>query len=214
MRTEFSRDGKFSLIFDSSQLSKGLRASKRSPRNSGYLVECSGAVGKDDVLQVIDQLDNINTFPSEVIGTNNLNYTCISPHTSSAITRPITGANWNTMWIQKGSDGIAWVIGTSYKDGINDGYPYPQLFVFTNVIIVCGETGIFEWNGVNLVRKLTVSTGDIWNAIEFGEYIYMSNNIVSVVRDPLSKVYSITNDLPVVGAMCNYNGQVIIGDIR
>lgn len=213
MRAEFSRDGSFSLMIDSAQLSKGLRPSKRSPRNSGYLVECSGAVGKDDILQVIDQLTIINTVPSEVIGTDLLNYTCIAPHSSSDITKPITGANWATVWIQKGSAGIAWVTGTSYKDGINDGFPYPQIFVLTNIIIVCGQTGIFEWDGSKVVRKLTVTAGNVWSVTEFGDYIYMSNGVVSVVRSALDKTYSINTDLPIAGTICNYNGQVIVGNI-
>ena len=214
MRAEFSRDGSFSLMIDSVQLSKGLRPSKRSPRNSGYLVECSGAIGKDDVLQVIDQLTNINTTPSEVIGTDNLNYTCIAPHTSADITKPITGADWATVWIQKGSAGIVWATGTAYKDGINDGFPYPQLFVLTNMIIVCGQTGIFEWDGAKVVRKLTVTAGSTFSATDFSDYVYMSNGTVSVIRDAATKTYSITTALPVAGAICNYNGQIIIGSPR
>lgn len=106
-----------------------------------------------------------------------------------------------------------WVTGTSYKDGINDGFPYPQIFVFPSVFIVCGETGIFEWDGSKVVRKLTVTAWSIWSAVEFGDFIYLSNNKVAVIRSALDKTYSITTDLPIVGTICNYNGQVIVGNI-
>lgn len=190
----------------------GLRPSKRMPRNTGSLITCKGAVGRDGVLQSIDQLTGINVLPSEIIGTDTLNYTCIAPHTAAPATRPITGANWATVWIQKGSAGIVWGDGTTYADGINDGFPYPQIFVFPNVIIVCGETGIFEWDGSKVVRKLTVTAGITWSAVEFGDFIYMSNCTVAVTRDPSSKVYSVSSTLPAAGAICNFNGQVILGD--
>ena len=79
----------FSVTIDTSKLSKGLRPSKRMPRNSGFLVECKGAVGRDNVLQTLDELTRIDT---------------------SVIT---------------------------------DAYPYPQIFVFTNLIIVCSQTKIY-----------------------------------------------------------------------
>jgi len=51
---------------------------------------------------------------SEVIGSDAKNYTCIMPHVAAAINQPITGANWATYWVQKGSAGAAWVLGTTY----------------------------------------------------------------------------------------------------
>lgn len=212
MSLSVSKNGSFSYNISSDKLQQGLRRTKRNPRNSDFLTTCSGAVGRDGVLQSIDQLTGINVLPSEIIGTDTLNYTCIAPHTAAPITYPITGANWADVWIQKGSEGITWVDGTTYLDGINDGFPYPQIFVFPNVIIVCGETGIFEWDGSKVVRKLTVTAGYTWYAVEFGDFIYMSNGTVAVTRDPSSKVYSVSSVLPAAGAMCNFNGQVILGD--
>jgi hypothetical protein len=52
--------------------------------------------------------------PSEVVGTDTLNYTCIRDHTSSSSDRPITGANWKFYWEQSGAAGIPWVTATSY----------------------------------------------------------------------------------------------------
>ena len=53
-------DGSFTITMDAGDLSKGMRKSKRYPRNSKRLVECKGAVGYDGVLQVLDDLtDNV-----------------------------------------------------------------------------------------------------------------------------------------------------------
>lgn len=149
--------GEFSITLDSSKLSKGLRPSKRMPRNSSFLVECKGAMGKDGVLQVMDQLTRMDT------------------------------------------------------DTITDPFPYPQIFVFTNLIIVCGKTKIYEWVAGALVLKLTVTTGSTWSAVDFYDYVYMSNGVVAVIRDAETKLYSITTDQPTAQAICNFNGQVLIG---
>lgn len=147
----------FSITIDASQLSKGLRPSKRMPRNSGYLVECSGMVGRDNVLQALDELTRIDT-------------------------------------------GV-----------ITDVFPFPQLFTFTNLIIICSSTKIYELVGGSLVEKLTVTAGNIWSAVDLYDFIYMSNGNVAVLRDPGSKVYSITANQPKAMALCNFNGQILAG---
>ena len=64
---------------------------------------------------------------------------------------------------------------------ITDPFPYPQIFVFTNLIIVCGETDIYEIVNGSLVHKLgPVAAGTLWTAADFGESIYMSNGKVAV----------------------------------
>lgn len=151
-----SKGGRFSHVISTSQLSKGLRRSKRDPRNSGFMVTCSGAVGRDGVLQVLDELTRLGT-------------------------------------------------------DIDEGFPFPQLFVFTNMIIVCGQTKIYEWNGSSLDLKLTVTAGFVWKAVDFFDYVYMSNQRVAVIRDAGSKVYSETSDLPTARAICDFNGQVLVG---
>jgi len=159
MPISFGRDNSFALTITSGQLSKGLRPSKRVPRNSGFLVQCNGSVGRDGVLQVIDQLTRLAT---------------------AAITDP---------------------------------FPYPQIFVFTNMIIVCGETKIYEWVADALVEKLTVAAGDTWSAVDFHNYVYMSNGEVAVIRDAMDKVYKVVSDLPVAQAICNFNGQIVAGGL-
>ena len=147
---------KFTFTIKSSKLSKGLRPSKRMPRDSKFLVTCLGAVGRDDVLQVIDQFTRLGT-------------------------------------------------------GDTDSFPYPQLFVFTNMIIVCTQTKIYEWVNSALALKLTVSAGSTWVAMDFYDYVYLSNGNVAVTRDSGTKVYSTTTNLPTAMAALNFNGQVMLG---
>jgi len=149
--------GEFSITIGSQELSRGLRPSKRVPRNSRYLVECQGAVGRDGVLQVIDELTRIATT------------------------------------------------------AITDAFPFPQIFVFTNVIIVCSQTVIYEWVAGAPVLKLTVAAGSTWSAMDAYDYVYMSNGKVAVTRDAISKVYSVTTTLPTAASICNFQGQVLVG---
>ena len=147
---------RFEIAIGAKNLARGLRPSKRIPRNSQSLITCNGAIGKDGTLSALDELTSIDT---------------------SAIT---------------------------------DGFPYPQLFVLTNLVIVCSQTKIYEWTD-SLVEKLTVTGGTPWSVVAFNDYVYMSNGAVAVIRDPDTKKYSVTNDLPIAGSMVNNNGQVVVG---
>ena len=147
----------FTFTITADQLTRGLRPSKRAPRDSKYLVESKGAIGRDGVLSAIDELSRMDT-----------------------------------------SD-------------ITDAFPFPQLFVFTNMVIVCSSTKIYEWVSGALVLKLTTTGKSTWSAVDFYDYIYMSNGAVAVVRDSASGEYSVDSDLPTANSILNYNGQVVIG---
>jgi hypothetical protein len=54
------------------------------------------------------------TASSEVTGTDSEIYTCIKDHTSSTATKPITGANWTSFWVKRGTTGGVWADVTSY----------------------------------------------------------------------------------------------------
>jgi len=154
--------GRFSITLDSTSrtgnLARGLRPSKKMPRNSGgFLVECAGCVGRDGVLSALDEFERLETT------------------------------------------------------SITDAFPYPQLFLFTRVIIICSSTKIYEWVSSALVEKIEVSAGSTWVALDFNDYIYLSNGNAAVVRDSGDKTYSETTDLPTAMAACNFNGQVILG---
>lgn len=112
-----------------------------------------------------------------------------------------------------GYDGVLQVIDEITRlatDLITDGHPYPQIFVFHSMIIICGETDIYEWVDGALVHKITVTAGEPWTAVAFYDYVYMSNDTNVVIRDAGSKEYSLSYDLPVNIAACNFNGQVLI----
>ena len=148
----------FTFTISSDQLTRGLRPSKRAPRDSKFLVESKGAIGQDGVLCAIDQL-----------------------------TRTATAE-------------------------VTDTFPFPQLFVFTNLIIVCGRVKIYELTSGALSLKYTASTsGSTWTAVDFYDYVYLSNGREAVVRNPDTGVYSLSSTLPKAMSICNFNGQVIVG---
>lgn len=94
---------------------------------------------------------------------------------------------------------------------ITDSFPYPQLFVLANRILVCGETKIYEYNG-SLTLKITASSsGDIWKAVDFFDYIYLTNGSVVIIRDSKDGTWAESTDYPVASAVCNFNGQVLLG---
>ena len=154
------KSGQFVHEILENELSKGLRPTSNSPRNTGFLSDATGAFGREGVLRAIEDIsgDRIDT---------------------SVIT---------------------------------DGFPYPQLFTFPNFIIVCGQTAIYEWSGLALTSKISgLSAGNIWSAEAFSDFIYLSNGKVAVYRDPNTGDYSTTTDYPTCEAICNFNGQVIVG---
>ena len=152
------KDGSFSFKIPAAELSRGLRPSRHSPRNTKFLAESNGAIGIDGVLQSISDL--------------------------------------NEALVDTGA--------------ITDGFPYPQIFVFTNMTVVCGETDIYELVAGALVHQLNVAAGFTWYAVDFYNFLYLSNGRVAVIRD-LGGTYAITTDLPIASGICNFNGQVMIG---
>ena len=147
----------FSITINPKELSKGLRHSKRVPRNTKLLISCIGAVGKDGVLSALDEISRIDT------------------------------------------------------SSITDSFPYPQIFVLTNMIIICSSTKIYELVDGELVLRLTTTAGSSWTVVGYFNYVYMSNGIVSVTRNPDTGVYTETSDLPTAQSILDFNGQVMIG---
>lgn len=95
---------------------------------------------------------------------------------------------------------------------ITDGFPFPQFLPLVNVMIVCGLKKIYEWDGSSLTLMYTAAeAGGLWTAADFRDYVYMSNGKIAVVRNPESKVYSLSSTLPSSTSICNFNSQVIIG---
>ena len=145
--------------FQINTIAKGLRPSKRAIRNSGFLVDCIGAVGRDAVLQVIDQLTSIDT---------------------SALTVS---------------------------------FPYPQLFIMSDVTIVCTSNTIYELVSNALVQKITgLTVGDLWSCAEWKGFVVLNNGQVTVTRGAQSKTYAVDTRIPVGTCVANYNNaRLFIG---
>jgi hypothetical protein len=60
-RYYYGLDERFTLSLDASDLAKGLRPSKRNPRNTPYAIVCDGAVGRDGVLSRLEELTRVDT---------------------------------------------------------------------------------------------------------------------------------------------------------
>jgi len=91
-------------------------------------------------------------------------------------------------------------------------FPYPQLFVFSDVVVVCTETALYEYVSPVLTLKIGgLTAGTTWDALDFKTYLYFTNGKVAVIKSPTTGDYSITTDLPFATCCCDYNGQVLIG---
>ena len=160
--------GNFTFVIPPEDLARGLRPTRSSPRNIKFLTECNGAVGIDNVLQGLKDL-NLD----HLVNTSTLTYI----------------------------------------------FPYPLLFVFTNMILICTQTQIYEYTHSSpgtLTLKITVAPGILWSAVEYFDYIYMSNCTAAVVRHPEDGSWEEIGSeaLPPARAMCNYNGQIVISPCK
>jgi len=96
---------------------------------------------------------------------------------------------------------------------ITDGFPYPQIFMLSNLILICGKTKLYEWVNSALVEKITVTAGNPWTVIESYDQLYLSNGVVAVERRAGDKVYALRADLPKAEALFNYGGQILAGGL-
>ena len=95
---------------------------------------------------------------------------------------------------------------------ITDPFPYPQIFILSNYVLVCDSTKIYDYSSGSLVLAYTASqAGSTWKAIDFIEYIVMTNNDITVIRTATTGAFTENTSLPEASAICNYNNQVLIG---
>lgn len=69
---------------------------------------------KEVFLWTVEWVTKTLSASNQVTGTDGSVYTCIRSHTSAASNKPVTGANWSTVWRKTGSTGGVWTTGTSY----------------------------------------------------------------------------------------------------
>ncbi len=95
-------------------------------------------------------------------------------------------------------------------------FPYPQLFVASDFILIATETALYELTDTegpgNLTAKITGLTAGIpWTCLDLKGYLYFTNGKVAVTRNSKSGVYTVDSTVPFASAACNFNGQVILG---
>ena len=101
-------------------------------------------------------------------------------------------------------------------------FPYPQIFVFSDCIIVCGPTEIYEYiksNDYYIPNIFSLKLYDIpeystWEAVDFKTYIYLTNGKMVVTKSATTGEYSLKfgrDSLPAALSVCNYQGQVLLG---
>ena len=99
----------------------------------------------------------------------------------------------------------------SLPAGITFVFPYPQLKVLSDLILLCNDNQIWEWNGSVWVSKISgLSVGTTWTHVDRKQYVILSNMRVTVERSPVTLAYSVNGDLP-FGSYGDYNGQLSVG---
>ena len=108
----------------------------RLMRGKDYKVEAITGKGREDDVEILGYkikvqatiqnlpsnfLDNDQYYfriafkeESQVIGTDTNNYYCIQDHIGTSDKRPITGFDWEGVWMLGGSRGLTWQNGASY----------------------------------------------------------------------------------------------------
>lgn len=103
-------------------------------------------------------------------------------------------------------------------------FPYPQLFVFSDVIVVCTPTDIYEYENNVLTHKIgPVTEGIPWSALDFKTYLFLTNGQVAVEKSPYAGqeyyvnalkqnvVMGLEEALPFAACACDFNGRVFLG---
>ena len=93
-------------------------------------------------------------------------------------------------------------------------FPYPQLFVLGDIIVVCTAQQIYEYDatGDTFTSKISgLSLGNTWDLVDFKSFILLMNGVVAVTKDPETGDYAVDSTLPPGNCICNFNGQVLLG---
>lgn len=96
---------------------------------------------------------------------------------------------------------------------IKSDFPFPQIFTLEKYVVVCNRTTVLELVEASLVLKATVTGGELWSIASSHDFLYLSNGVVSLVRNPLNGEYESTT-APVCSAILNFNGQIVCGNLK
>ena len=90
-------------------------------------------------------------------------------------------------------------------------FPYPQLFVLNDVIVVTGPTSFYEYDGSNLTLKIDGLTEvGPWTVLDYKVFLYFSNGSTVVIKNPANGSYQVSYDYPASVAACDFHGQALI----
>ena len=84
--------------------------------------------------------------PSEVIGTDGFNYSCILSHKADNSNKPITGANYDLYWKKNGIDGILWALDSIYKRN------FMVRFKIDSNNFIYFEYNLWQFNNIELIE--------------------------------------------------------------
>lgn len=97
---------------------------------------------------------------------------------------------------------------------LGETFPYPQIHVGQNHVVVFGESTIWEHQDGSFVQQLSgLTPGSIWTVADFNDYLLAANGEQIVKRDANTHAWSIVDDdnLPVSYVVAAVNGQLIVG---
>jgi len=106
---------------------------------------------------------------------------------------------------------------TNPLSGVSDDWPFPQLFLGQDVRVLATATAIYELTNWTLgAAKLTVTENERWELIDFGSHIILTNGTKLCIRDYAGAWTSnnYTTNIPRFSTGCNFNGQVVAGNIK
>ena len=111
-------------------------------------------------------------------------------------------------------------------------FPFPQVFVGREMILIAYEDSIKEYNALtgeetefNLfsytdgTTPATITSNDLWHWVDLGKLFYMTNGISTVFRDNTNydyenpSVVKVCSDV-VFGTLCAWRGRMIAGGIK
>ncbi len=98
---------------------------------------------------------------------------------------------------------------------ITQDWPFPQLFVLSQYMFLCTRLGIYVLSDTFVPTiEVGVDIRDtIWSCADYGPYVLFTNGGMVYVTDPTTgdlHPYGGT-DIPVMGTVCDYKGQLVAG---
>lgn len=96
-------------------------------------------------------------------------------------------------------------------------WPFPQLFKTTRGMIIADEDELRLLNADNTTTVLITGFGAglYWNLVDYFDFIIATNGVDVVIYNPVTSSWEVYVgvEIPVSGCMCDFNGQLLMGNI-